>query len=64
MTDEIDHRTGGPDPILLTAGVIAVVIGTVILFGLVPSLSWILAAGAVAAGVGMLIASAVKKAGT
>ena len=63
MTDEIDHRTAGPDPVLLTAGVIAVVIGTAILFGLVTSLSWILAAGAVAAGVGMLIASVLKKSG-
>lgn len=58
MTDEIKQ---GPDPILLTAGLIAIVIGGVLLLGLATSLHWILAAGAVAAGVGILIASALKK---
>ncbi|GAA2331087.1 hypothetical protein GCM10009854_02580 [Saccharopolyspora halophila] len=62
MTDEINHRTAGPDPILLAAGAIAIVIGGVLLLGLATSLHWILAATAVAAGVGMLIAAAVKKA--
>jgi hypothetical protein len=63
VTDEVNHRTQGPDPVLLLAGIIAVVISAVIMSGLVTSLQWILAAGAVAAGVGMLIASMVKKAG-
>ncbi|MFC7341809.1 hypothetical protein [Saccharopolyspora griseoalba] len=63
MADEIEHRAQGPDPVLLTAGIIAVVLSTVIMFGLATSLQWIFAAGAVAAGVTMLIASVVKKAG-
>lgn len=55
--DTTPARRTGPDVVTLSAGVLALTLSAYVLFGAVPGLPWLLAAGAIAVGVVMLIAS-------